>query len=172
MLRVRRTSSEPRVEMAPLIDVVFLLLTFFVFSLVLLTRVSVMDLDLPALGSGGQSEAPQAIIVAVDAEGMVYVDGNAVGLASGDGEPLAEATRNALLEAIADSIRAAADLAAQAPPPPLRLEVDERGVSGALLRVLDALRAQGYEMVELVGTPSDTPGAGTSPGDSGTPTAP
>ena len=159
MLRVRRTSQEPRGEMAPLIDVVFLLLTFFVFSLVLLTRVSVMDLDLPALGSGGQSEAPKAIIVAVDAQGMVYVDGEAVGPASGDGEPLAESTRSALLEAISSSITEAAATAEPDQPPVIRLEVDERGVSGALLRVLDALRAQGYEMVELVGTPSDTPEA-------------
>ena len=158
MLRVRRTSQEPRVEMAPLIDVVFLLLTFFVFSLVLLTRVSVMDLDLPTLGSGGQSETPRAIIVAVDAEAMVYVDGRPIGIASGDGQPLAEATRSALLEAIDD---ATASLASDTPPI-IRLEIDERGVSGALLRVLDALRAQGYEAVELVGTPSDA-GDATDP---------
>jgi len=152
MLRVRRTSQEPRVEMAPLIDVVFLLLTFFVFSLVLLTRVSVMDLDLPSIGSGGQSEAPQAIIVAVDAQALVYVDGEPVGQASGEGEPLAETTRAALLTAIQD----AAAQGEPDEPPIIRLEIDERGVSGALLRVLDALRAEGYEMVELVGTPSDS----------------
>lgn len=151
MIRVRRTSSEPRVEMAPLIDVVFLLLTFFVFSLVLLTRVSVMDLDLPTLGSGGQSERPQAIIVAVDSEGMVFVNGEPVGPAGAQGEPLAETTRSALLQAIADS----ADDEGDEQRPSIRLEIDERGVSGALLRVLDALRTQGYEAVELVGTPTD-----------------
>lgn len=153
MLRVRRTSTEPRVEMAPLIDVVFLLLTFFVFSLVLLTRVSVMDLNLPTLGSGGQSEAPQAIIVAVDSQGMVFVNGEGVGPASAEGEPLAETTRTALLAAIAD----AASTEEGDQRPSIRLEIDERGVSGALLRVLDALRKQGYEAVELVGTPTDTP---------------
>lgn len=152
MIRVRRTSSEPRVEMAPLIDVVFLLLTFFVFSLVLLTRVSVMDLDLPTLGSGGQSETPQAIIVAVDSQGMVFVNGEPVGPASAQGEPLAETTRAALLQ----SISAAAEGADDEQRPSIRLEIDERGVSGALLRVLDALRTQGYEAVELVGTPTDT----------------
>jgi len=134
--------------MAPLIDVVFLLLTFFVFSLVLLTRVSVMDLDLPTLGSGGQSEAPEAVIVAVDSNGMVFVDGQAVGEASAVGEPLAESTRAALLEAITQNI---GDNAA----PTIRLEIDERGVSGALLRVLDALRTQGYDAVELVGKPTE-----------------
>lgn len=137
--------------MAPLIDVVFLLLTFFVFSLVLLTRVSVMDLDLPTLGSGGQGEAPQAIIVAVDSQGMVFVDGQPVGEAAVAGQPLAETTRVALLAAIDRAIEP------QDPgsTPTIRLEVDEKGVSGALLRVLDALRTQGYEAVELVGKPAE-----------------
>ena len=133
MLRVRRTSQEPRVEMAPLIDVVFLLLTFFVFSLVLLTRVSVMDLDLPALGSGGQSEAPKAIIVAVDAQGMVYVDGEAVGPASGDGEPLAESTRSALLEAISSSITEAAATAEPDQPPVIRPSSAWKSTNAAFL---------------------------------------
>lgn len=147
--------------MAPLIDVVFLLLTFFVFSLVLLTRVSVMDLDLPTLGSGGQSEAPQAIIVAVDNEGMVFVDGEPVGQASAAGEPLAESTRTALLEAIT---RAAGPESPDSPPT-IRLEIDERGVSGALLRVLDALRTQGYESVELVGKPTESARTAPPAGD-------
>jgi len=151
MLRVRRTSSEPRVEMAPLIDVVFLLLTFFVFSLVLLTRVSVMDLDLPTVGSGDQSEGPRAVVVAVDSQGAVFVNGQEVGSASAEGEPLAETTRNALIEAIT----AAAAEAEGEDPLRIRMEIDERGVSGALLRVLDTLRTQGYDAVELVGTPAD-----------------
>lgn len=147
--------------MAPLIDVVFLLLTFFVFSLVLLSRVSIMDLDLPTLGSGGQSEARKAVIVAVDSQGMVFVDGEPVGPASAPGQPLPEATRLALFEAIAQAAQPAAQSSdqptGQTPqtPPIIRLEIDERGVSGALLRVLDALRTQGYEAVELVGKPTD-----------------
>jgi biopolymer transport protein ExbD len=140
--------------MAPLIDVVFLLLTFFVFSLVLLSRVSVVDLDLPTLGSGGQGEAPQAVVVAVDNEGMVFVDGQPVGPASGQGEPLAETTRQALVDAVTRS----AGAEGQDPDSPaiIRLEVDERGVSGAMLRVLDALRTQGYTAVELIGRPGET----------------
>lgn len=148
--------------MAPLIDVVFLLLTFFVFSLVLLTRVSVMDLDLPTLGSGGQSEAPRAVIVAVDDQGMVFVDGQPVGPATATGEPLAETTRSALLAAI-EAAGTAEDPNQPDQAQTIRLEIDERGVSGALLRVLDALRASGYEAVELVGKPSDAAGRPAEP---------
>ncbi|MCW5756466.1 MAG: biopolymer transporter ExbD [Phycisphaeraceae bacterium] len=157
MLRVRRTSQEPRVEMAPLIDVVFLLLTFFVFSLVLLSRISVLDLDLPTLGSGGPGEKPRAVVVAVDGQGVVYVDGRPVGEAAVAGEPLSETTRVALFEAI-DAAMDPGDETLTAPI--IRMEVDERGASGAMLRVLDALRGRGYESVQLVGKPASNPAPG------------
>jgi biopolymer transport protein ExbD len=172
VLKTRRTSAEPRIEMAPIIDVVFLLLTFFVFSLVLLSRVSVADLDLPAMGAGEQRQGPEAIVVAVDRQGMVFVDGQAVGPASAQGEPLAESTRTALLEAISLASGPGSQPDAQPTPQPgaqpvlqptIRLEIDERGVSGALLRVLDALRTQGYEAVELVGMPADRPAPAGDP---------
>ncbi|OAB62625.1 hypothetical protein AY599_08130 [Leptolyngbya valderiana BDU 20041] len=156
MLKTRRTSAEPRIEMAPIIDVVFLLLTFFVFSLLLLSRVSVVDLDLPAMGSGEPRQGPQAVVVAVDSQGMVFVDGQPVGPASARGQPLAETTRTALIDAIQLSAGPGATPADQsATKPTIRLEVDERGVSGALLRVLDVLRTQGYEAIELVGSPAE-----------------
>jgi biopolymer transport protein ExbD len=62
--------------MTPLIDVVFLLLTFFVFSMALLVRAEVLDLKLPAVGGEG---APSDIVtIAIDAEGRFFVDGEAV----------------------------------------------------------------------------------------------
>ena len=44
--------------------------------------------------------------------------------------------------------------------PIIRMEVDERGASGAMLRVLDALRGRGYESVQLVGKPASNPAPG------------
>ena len=44
----RRQPIEPRLELTPLIDVVFLLLTFFVFAMVLSARLEVTDVRLPA----------------------------------------------------------------------------------------------------------------------------
>ena len=36
MLTIRRTQNEARVEIMPLIDVIFLLLTFFIYSMVMM----------------------------------------------------------------------------------------------------------------------------------------
>lgn len=142
--------------MAPLIDVVFLLLTFFVFSIVLLTRVSVVELDLPVLGAGGGDAPPRAVIVAVDRAGMVFVAGREVGPSGEAGNPLPQSTRGALAGAVREERDAI--VGAGGGDPPIRLEVDESGASGAMLRVLDAIRAEGFGAVELVGRPSASTG--------------
>ncbi len=38
VLRIRRPQHEARVEIMPLIDVIFLLLTFFIYAMVLMVR--------------------------------------------------------------------------------------------------------------------------------------
>jgi biopolymer transport protein ExbD len=78
MLKVRRTSPEPRIELMPLIDVVFLLLTFFVFSMVLMVRADVLDLNLPVLGESGEGRQGSLITVALDEAGELFVGGDPV----------------------------------------------------------------------------------------------
>ena len=43
MRPLRRSEHETRVEMMPLIDVVFLLLTFFIYAMVLMVRAEVQE---------------------------------------------------------------------------------------------------------------------------------
>jgi len=136
--------------MAPLIDVVFLLLTFFVFSIIVLERVSVMDLDLPAVEAGSERTPQSPVVVAVGRDGMVSVAGRPVGSAGRAGAPLPRATRAAIARAVGE----AGGPAGTPDGPVVRLEVDERGVSGALLRVLDGLRAEGINAVQVVGRPT------------------
>lgn len=163
--------------MAPLIDVVFLLLTFFVFSLVLLRRVSVMELDLPALATGQQAQDSPAVVVAIDRTGRLLVEGRPVGSAvvldspAEAGNPLSPQTIADLLQALRQADRPAENPAdgpglrpAEAPARQarrIRLEVDQRGPSGAMLGVLDALRSAGYQAIDVVGTP--LPGSGPEP---------
>ena len=46
MRPLRRSEHETRVEMMPLIDVVFLLLTFFIYAMVLMVRAEVLPVPL------------------------------------------------------------------------------------------------------------------------------
>jgi len=132
-MRIRRTSPEPRVEMTPLIDVVFLLLTFFVFSMALLVRAQVLDLKLPQITGG---EAPSEVVtVAIDAEGRLFVEGE---------------------EATLDDLPArAGDRLQEREGAVLVVAVDEGADSGALIRVMNRLQAAGLSDFGIIGRPGE-----------------
>ena len=133
MIKVRRNIHEPRLEMTPMIDVVFLLLTFFIFSLVLMVRAEVLDVTLPTLSAGDPIAGADAITVAVDEGGSIYIDGEAC--APGDvGTRVAEARRGR-------------------PEARVMVAADEGGRSGVLLGVLDALAKAGIADFSIVGRP-------------------
>ena len=46
-VRLRRNKPSFRVELTPLIDVIFLLLTFFIYAMVLMDRIELVPLDSP-----------------------------------------------------------------------------------------------------------------------------
>ncbi len=52
MFRVRRTTHEPRIELAPLIDVMLFLLTFFIYPVMVTERVDLIPMELRTYRSG------------------------------------------------------------------------------------------------------------------------
>jgi len=74
MRRIRRSSLEPRVEIMPLIDVIFLLLTFFIYAMVLMVRVEILETNLQTFGNAEPAEARQAISIIVGLDGVIRVD--------------------------------------------------------------------------------------------------
>jgi biopolymer transport protein ExbD len=73
MRPIRRTDYETRVEMMPLIDVVFLLLTFFVYAMVLMVRAEVLPVPLESYVSGTPAERRQSISITIAVDGKIYV---------------------------------------------------------------------------------------------------
>jgi biopolymer transport protein ExbD len=45
MFRIRRVPHEPRIELAPLIDVMLFLLTFFIYSVMMMERVDLVPME-------------------------------------------------------------------------------------------------------------------------------
>ncbi len=119
--------------MAPLVDVVFLLLTFFVFAMVLMVRAEVLDVTLPTLGAGESAEHVAAVTITLDAEGRIYLDAEPIERAG-----LIEALRGALAEMPDAKINIAADTACP---------------SGELLGVIDLLSEGGFGAFQLFGRP-------------------
>ena len=74
MFRVRRATSEPRIELAPLLDVMLFLLTFFIYSVMLMERVDLVPMELRSYRSGQAAEPAPAATISVDLEGRLFLD--------------------------------------------------------------------------------------------------
>ncbi|MCH2161894.1 MAG: biopolymer transporter ExbD [Phycisphaerales bacterium] len=148
--QLRRSREPLRVELTPLIDAVFLLLTFFIYAMVLMERIELVPMELKTLESGSvaQEQAqPAAITLSLDADGNLFLDR----------EPIAI---GALVPALETALAARSDTV-------LYLAVsDEVGPNDripVLLDVWDRLRNQPMP-VKMVGKPPLTapdPGVST-----------
>ena len=136
MRPLRRTDHETRVEMMPLIDVVFLLLTFFIYAMVLMVRAEVLPVPLESYISGEVAEPRPTISITVAVDGNIYVGQTVV-------PP--KGVAQAVLEEVQEKPAAAIYLVVEAGDS----EVDR----GPLLTgTWDQLRSQGLEIF-LVGAP-------------------
>jgi len=139
MRRVRRSTESARIEIMPLIDVIFLLLTFFIFALVLMVRADVLDVRVPQVAAGEPAEPGPLVTIALSADGELFVNGE-------------EATRENVIE----KVRAERErLAAEDREPRLFVAADEDASSGELIRLLDLLAGSGLAEFSVVGRPMD-----------------
>ena len=119
MRRLRRLNTTTTIELTPMIDVVFLLLTFFIFSIALMVRADVLGVSLPDLISGVEAERVEPITVTLRADGSVSLMGEAV-------------ARERLVEAIRS-------LRQTRPDAPVLLAADVEAGAGQLIELADAL---------------------------------
>jgi len=74
--------SDVQIEILPMIDVIFCILTFFILAAVGLSRQQVIDLTLPSVNNSVpvSGDSRDRLYVSVDSVGQVYIDANAVPL--------------------------------------------------------------------------------------------
>lgn len=117
--------------MTPLIDVVFLLLTFFVMSLVLMVKADLLGVRLPSLSAAAPAERGEVIVIVVTAADTVAVDGRPVDV-----------------PAVAEAVRRARE---RRPGARLLVAVDEGGRNRVLLALLNELAGAGLNDFAIVG---------------------
>lgn len=134
----RPRDDEPDVSMTPLIDVVFLLLIFFMISTTFKDE-SEITIDLPRASTRAQQEERPPISVTIDAEGHYYV---------GDRRLVndAEGTLRKALEKVLAGERTAAD--------GLTIEADGRTTHESVIRVMDVARQLGIVHIALATRPA------------------
>lgn len=80
MRRLRRSRYEPRIELTPLIDIMVFLMTFFIYSLVLMVRVDILPMELKSFTSSEAASPAPAATVSMDLEGNLYFNRETIAL--------------------------------------------------------------------------------------------
>lgn len=126
-----RSTSRPDIQMAPLIDVIFLLLLFYAVTTQFVTDER-LKLKLPEAKTAedagvGSEEAPPVVVVAAD--GTVWIDDQLV--------------------AEEDLERRIQDLVERAPEGGVILKGDRDADYGVVVHVLDIARSVGAKMIQM-----------------------
>ncbi|MEM8641628.1 MAG: biopolymer transporter ExbD [Cyanobacteria bacterium P01_G01_bin.54] len=125
--------EEVRIEIIPLIDVIFCILTFFILAAVGVSRQQAISLNLPK-ASSGSAQMQDMLIVSLDNFGQVYLEQNPVGSL----EQLAAAVKNYFITR---------------PDGVMVLYASKEARYDEVIQVLDILREAGGDRVALATLP-------------------
>lgn len=127
-----RRRDEPEVNLTSMIDVVFLLLIFFMVSTSFIREAS-LSVQLPTASSAPSAEVPTAVEITVGADGRYFFGGN----------ELVNATRPTLRRALLDA--AGADTARL-----IVIRADARAPHQAVVTVMDVAGRAGFANLSIV----------------------
>ncbi len=114
------------IDLTPLIDVVFLLLIFFMVSTTF-DRDSELSIELPSASAEARKRQPDSIDVAIDAQGRFYVNGRQLL------NTQSKTVRQALKSAAGDK-----------ESPPIIINADAKTPYQAVVQVMDVARKLGF----------------------------
>ena len=146
MKPLRRTDHAPRVEMLPLIDVIFLLLTFFIYSIVVMVRAEVLPVELTPLAAGEVTEETNVAAITIASDGSLHLNR----------EPITD-------EALAEWMTTVSENE-EAPQVFVAMEKQSEGDRGpVLLSIIEQLRSKGITNFAIIGQPVNLPAANAPP---------
>ena len=134
-IRDHRADDEPEINLIPLIDVILVLIIFFVVTTTFDAR-SVLRLELPrAVGQPAEAQS-KALSVLVNADGRYFVD-----------------DREALRTDVESLKRTIADVAGDDRDRPVLLRADARTPHQSVVTALDALGQLGFRRISIATAP-------------------
>lgn len=131
MKLLEEQSDEPEINLTSLIDVVFLLLIFFMVSTTF-EQHAVLELDLPEASTAEADNTPDIIELVITDDGLVYI---------GE-EQLVDDRRATMQAAIADQFE-------ETPEGILVIRADAEAPHRLVVRALDAASAEGVNRVSI-----------------------
>jgi biopolymer transport protein ExbD len=132
-INLESATDEAQIQIIPLIDVIFCILTFFILAALQMTRQQGMNVDLPK-ASTGVVQMRQMLVVSIDAAGQTYIDKN----------PVDRAQLFTLLKEYRE----------KNPDGLLVLNASQNAFYNDVIQVLDVLRSVGGDKVALATIPA------------------
>jgi biopolymer transport protein ExbD len=138
-------TDDAQIQIIPLIDVIFCILTFFILAALQWTRQQGINVDLPK-ASSGVVQMRQMLVVSIDAAGQTYIDQN----------PIDRTQLFTLLK----------EYRQKNPDGLLVLNASQNAFYNDVIQVLDVLRSVGGDKVALatIPAPAISPGGAVLPG--------
>jgi len=124
--------TEESINVSPLIDVVFILLIFFIVTTVFVRETGI-EVERPRAASSSEL-SKEALLVAVDDEGTVFYGGSPVDI---------------------NALRGTVRRLLQGDPRPVIIQTDKRTSAEDLVRVIDEISLAGAESVNIATRASD-----------------
>jgi len=138
-LRRGQRRDEPELNLAPLIDVVFLLLIFFMVTTTFVDQVG-LDITLPEAEQETEESPPQLLEIGISADGEYFIDG----------DPLVNREIETLVRALEETLQEG-EIAG------IVIRADADAPHRAVVRALDGAGRAGIERVSIATTRSDEP---------------
>ncbi|MGI0486699.1 ExbD/TolR family protein [Pantanalinema rosaneae CENA516] len=138
-------AEDVQIQIVPLIDIIFCILTFFILAALQLTRQPAIQVDLPK-ASTGTTQTRNTLLVTIDQAGRTFIDKQPI-----DRGQLAQVVQTYLQEN---------------PEGILVLNASQMAFYNDVVQVLDTLRSVGGDRVALATTTSSTVTPSPTPGSS------
>lgn len=129
-----RNKKSAHFDLTPLIDVVFLLLIFFMLTTTFVNLENRVKVNLPS-GDFAAAESSENIIVTITENNTIYLNGKLI-------DPLK------LTESVATEIK-------EEPEKIVILEADKNVLHGKVIRVMDLLKKGGAERIAIATQPTE-----------------
>ena len=129
--------KKARIEIIPLIDIMFFLLASFLMASLSMMRLQSVKMDLPTARTAKRDFKPDILNISVKASGEVYYEKQQVNL-------------DELQKILSDALRKNTNV-------PVYISGDRETKHGAIIRVLDLVRRQGIQKVSFAISPAPPP---------------
>lgn len=129
--------KKARIEIIPLIDIMFFLLAAFMMASLTMIRLQSIKMNLPTATAATRDFQPDILNIAVDQSGVVFVEKKPV-------------TFVELRSVLSNRFRANTNV-------PVYISGDKDATHGSIVRVLDIARSEGIQKVSFAITPLQTP---------------